>query len=457
MKTTKCVLLILLAVCLLMSGCAFTLTAAAAPAETEAPTEAPAQPAGEPAEAPTEAPTEPAETGKFTLKETVFPETDAATGTLKFYINDQEIYAGGPVASLLNAGITTYEDFSQVLQPWHTSSVLRVRVEMADVKENDLPYVFFVALNASNEPKKISDCIFYSISINTSKGVKFGSGKEETPFVTGETTMDELVEAYGTPDYDKSADVKFREMAYYEPFNCAYFTSYQNKVRQVWTYYSANYLGDLAAEFKHDLKDSYFGNDCFILMSQYMDVAPYLPTATEEVKTGVVKALSEEITMDGKLIKLGMDCADMPAPFGDAFVGQLMPVHKMYYLLAGRNNPEEFYFININGQKKDIADTLTVKGVFTANKYYSNWGLKNSAYHEFRYENLTQNSTIEDVLEQYGQPLDMRCSSNARNCFAWLFYKDEAGNSLEIRVDPILNQIVELHIFKYYEGEILYQ
>ena len=449
MKTIKCVLLILLATCLLMSGCALSVIATAAPTEeTAAPTEVPAQPA--------ETPAEPAQPEKFTLKETVFPETDAATGTLKFYINDQEIYAGGPVATLLNAGVSTYEDFSKVLKPWHTSGVLRVRVEIADAKEKDLPYVFFVALNASNEPKKISDCIFYSISINTSSGVKFGSGKEKTPFVTGETTMEELIKVYGQPDHDVSADSKFREMAYYEPFSCAYFSSYQDKVRQVWTYYSANYLGDLAADFKYDLKDGYFGNDCFILMSQYMDVAPYLPSATAEVKTGVLKALSEKITMDGKLVELGMDCSAMPSPFSDAFVGQLMPVHKMYYLLAGRNNPEEFYFININGQKKDLADTLTVKGVFTANKYYSNWGLKNGGYHEFQYENLTQSSTIEDVLEQYGQPLDLQCTSYARNCFAWLSYKDEAGNTLEICVDPILDQIVELRVSKYFEGEIVY-
>lgn len=456
MKTIKCVLLILLALSLLMSGCAFAQTVSAAPAETVAPTEEPIQPTAAPTEAPAEAQAEPPKPERFTVKEVVFPEADVATGTLMFYINDQVIYAGGPVATLLNAGITTYEDFSQVLQPWHTSSVLRVRVEMADVKEADLPYVFFVALNASNEPKKISDCIFYSICINTSSGVKFGSGKEDMPFVTGETTMDELVEAYGKPDYDKSEDSKFREMAYYEPFNCAYFSSYKDKVRQVWTYYSANILGDLAESFTHDLGSGYFGNDCFILMSQYMDVAPYLPGAKAEITTGVVKKLTEKITMDGKEVELGMACADMPAPFGEAFAGQLMPVHKMYYLLAGRNNPEEFYLININGQKKDIADTLTVKGVFTANKYYANWGTKNSAYHEFQYENLTQNSTIEDVLEQYGQPLDLRCTSYARNCFAWLFYKDEAGNELAICVDPILDQLVELRISKYYEGEIVY-
>jgi hypothetical protein len=53
-------------------------------------------------------------------------------------------------------------------------------------------------------------------------------------------------------------------------------------------------------------------------------------------------------------------------------------------------------------------------------------------------------------------PKDMQCTSTARNCFAWLFYEDQAGNKLSISVDPILNQIVELRISKYYENEIQY-
>jgi len=455
MRILRCALLIMLAVSLLMSGCAIDLK----PEETTAPTAASAtvsmESTEEPTEAPTEAPTEPTEPEKFQLTETVFPETNAATGTLKFYINGKEVYAGGNVSDLLSANVSTYEDFDQILQPWHMSSVKRVRVELADVKEEDEPFVFFIAMNASGEPKKISECMLYSVTINTSDGVSFGSGKEDAPFVTGVTTKEELVAAYGQPDYEKSADVKFCEIAYYEPFNCAYFSFYQDVVRQVTTYYSANLFGNLAENFSYDFGASYFGNDCYILMSQYMDVMPYL--AGEEVQTGVHEALLEKITLGGNELAMGTRCADMPSPFSDAFVDQLMPVHKKYYLKAGRNVGEEFYFINLNGQKKDKADNLIVKGVFTQNKNYANWGQDNSKFFEFQYENLTQDSTIEDILEQYGMPYKLHCTSYARACFAWLFYKDKAGNELEICVDPILDQLIELSFSKYYEGEIRYE
>ena len=103
-----------------------------------------------------------------------------------------------------------------------------------------------------------------------------------------------------------------------------------------------------------------------------------------------------------------------------------------------------------------MANNLIIKGVFTENRNYTNWGWDKSDFHEFQYENLTQDSTIEEILEQYGMPKDMQCTSTARNCFAWLFYEDQAGNQLNICVDPIVNQIVELRISKYYEGEIQY-
>lgn len=456
MKKLRCALLIVLAVCTLMSGCAVVKAA-----EVTTPAAEPTVPVVEattPAAEPTEAPTEPAAPVKFTLAETVFPEADVATGTLKFYVNGQEIYAGGPVASLLATDIWTTDDLHQILQPWHTSSVMRVRVRVADVAEEDEPFIFFIAMNASDEPKKLSECLFYSVSINTSAGVKFGSGKEKTPFVTGETTKDEIVAAYGKPNYEKSADTSFLEMAYYEPFNCAYFSFNKGVVRQVWTYYSANILGEKAQNFTHNLDGSYFGNDCYIMMNQYMDVAPYLPGGERSAETGIVEALTEKITVGGNEIAMGTSVAELPEPFISAFTGLEMPVHSNYYLKAGRINEEEFYLINYkNAQKKNKADSLIIKGMFVGNKNYANWGTPNSKFLDFRYENLTQDSTIEEILEQYGMPNALHCTSYARACFAWLSYKDKAGNELHIRVDPVLNQIIELKFSKYFEGEILYK
>lgn len=454
MKKVRCALILLLAVSLLMSGCAFGLKAE----ETVPPTQAPTE---EPTEAPTEAPTEPVEPGLFTLKDTVFPEKDAATGTLKFYFNGKEVYAGGPVSSLLDVGVTTYENLNAIVQPWHMTSVLRVRVEMEDTEEADLPFVFFIAMNASNEPQKVTECLLYSITINTDDGVLFGSGKEAVPFVTGETTLDEILETYGEPDYNVSNHANYREIAYYEPFNCAYFSFKQDTVRQVTTYYAANVFGDLAENFSHEFSESYFGNDAFILMNRYMDVTPYLPGAEEEVQTGVLEELTGSITMGGQVIEMGMRVEDMPSPFVDQFIDQLVYIVKNYYLRIGRNLGEEFYFMNLDGQsnnskKEPIANKLIVKGVFTENRNYVNWGIDNEIFHEFQYENLTHESTIDDILEQYGLPYDIDCTSNARNCFVWMYYKDQNENTLEIRVDPILNQLVELRFSKYYENETYY-
>ena len=458
MKKVKCALLLLLAVALLMSGCALGTKAEETVAPTAAPTMAPTE---VPTEAPTEAPTEPEEPGLLTLKETVFPEKDAATGTLKFYIKGKEVYAGGPVSNLLDAGVTTYENLKAIVQPWHMTSVLRVRVEMEDTEEADLPFVFFIAMNASNEPKMVSECLLYSVTINTDDGVLFGSGKEAVPFITGETTLDEILNAYGEPDYNVSGHADYREIAYYEPFNCAYFSFHHDVVRQVTTYYSANVFGDLAETFNHDFGASYFGNDAFILMNQYMDVTPYLPGAEGNVTSGVLEALTESITMGGQVVEMGMRVEEMPSPFVDQFIDQLMYLVKHYYVRVGRNLGEEFYVINHDGQSNNkkgeqIANKLLVKGVFTENRNYRNWGIDNEIFHEFQYENLTHESTIEDILEQYGMPYDIDCTSNARNCFVWMYYKDQNENTLEIRVDPILNQLVELRFSKYFEDELFY-
>lgn len=464
MKALRRVLLVLLAISLLLSGCA----AGQKTEDTAAPTEAMQTATEDPTEAPTEAPTEPAYPEGFRLDETVFPETDAATGTLKFYIKDQVIYAGGPVSSLLNAGVTTYEDFSQILQPRHISSVMRVRVELEDTNENDLPFVFFMAMNASNEPKPISECLFYSITINTDSGILFGSGNEATPFVTGETTLEELTAVYGEPDYNMSRKDAYREIAYYEPFSCAYFSFNNETVRQVTTYYSANVFGHLAEEFDYEFRDSYFGNDCYILMNQYMDVMPYLLADREETEgeaqslpegTGVLESLSETITMGGEELVLGVRCTEMPELFGAPLWDLVLTLHNGRYVRAGRTNPEEFYLMNPATSGKQYREDpydIFVKGVITRNKNYRNWGRDNSAFHEFQYENLTQDSTIEEVLQQYGMPKELHCTSYARACFAWLFYEDEAGNQLEICVDPVLNQITELHLSKYYEGIYMY-
>lgn len=464
----KCrVLLLVLVISMLMSACA----PGSATTETTEPSAEPTVEATEALTVPneTEAPREEVSRSvSYSLKETVLPTEDKATGTLCFYINDKTIYAGGPVADLIEAGVHTYDDLSKVIEPWHMSEVVRVRVDIPDTEEKDEPLLFFVAVNASDEPKMISECLFYSLTVNCEKGIEFGSGNEAEHFVSGVTKKEDIVAAYGEPTESSSRSTLYEEIAYYEPFSCAYFSFYRGAVRQIFTYYSANIFGDLAEEFEHEYYGGYYGADCYILLDQYMDVEAYLPekesdekkesdeTEEEENKTGIVKKLEESILLDGKKIELGCHSVEMPDPWGKPFEGLQVPIARNYYLRIGITNEEEFYFINTEGMSGQMADYAVVKGVITENRNYTNWGVDNSGFYEFDYMGLTNDATIEDIIEQYGMPREVHCTSYARACFAWLHYEDENGNTLRLRVDPSLNQIVELRVSKYFEDEHSY-
>lgn len=429
---------VLLAFCLLLAGCGAepapeTVPETTAPVETAAPTEMPTEP-----------PTEPVEV----LPVAELPDEDSATGTLCFYFGDKTVYAGGQVADILDIGIQTDADLEQLIQPGQMSEVVRVRIEDQAVAEEDRPFLFFVAFNPTEEPRKLAECGIYSLTVNTDKGIAFGSGQEEEHFYTGETTLDEMIAAYGEPDYQESRKRQYREIAYYEPFNCAYFSFKNGKVRQIFTYYNANYYGEQAEAFDHELT-GYFGNDCYILMDQYLDMGPYL---TEREETASLKSFAESVRLGDQTIELGKTVEEMPSPFRDAMVDLTVPLSSNAYITMGRDNPEEFWVIN-KGRKSSLSDGLVVKGVITKNRGYTNWGTDNSLFHTFEYDGLTQDATIEDILEKYGAPDGLDCTSNARKCFAWMEYEDENGNYVHFCVDPMTDQIVEIHINKYFEKE----
>ena len=133
-----------------------------------------------------------------------------------------------------------------------------------------------------------------------------------------------------------------------------------------------------------------------------------------------------------------------------------MVVDRNYYLRTGRNDPEEFFVINHKGQVNSRSNNLLIKGIVTESCHYSNWGVDNSDFHSFNCQGVTENSTIDDVLELFGQPAELICTNSERTCFAWMHYETEEGDTLRIRVDPMLNQVVEVHMSKYFEKQRSY-
>lgn len=468
MKIRNRLIVTLLALCLLLSACA------AAPAEETAaatqPTEAATEPLAEAAEPAAEKPgfleklhNQPE------LSETVLPEEDAATGTLIFYLNDKQIYAGCPVSDLLDVGIYTDHDLETIIQPWHMSGVVRVQIDVPDEEEQKTedPYVFFVAMNAGDEPCMISECIIYSITINYQDGIRFGSGKESEPFVTGTVTREEIEEAYGEADFVDSRKSTYAELFYYQPFNCVSFMFKNGVLKQVNVYYSANVYGTLAGELDFALPDDPMISDALILMSQYMDVTPYLPqeeseeeegeeAEAEEDKTGILSAFDSSFVVNGSEIEFGCQVAELPSPFREDLIDLSMPIVRNYYVRTGRNDPEEFFLINSEGQVNSMSNTLAVKGVVVENPGYRNWGFDNSAFHSFSCQGVTQDSTIDEVLELLGQPRELVCASGERNCIVWMHYETEEGDYLHIRVDPALNQVVEVNMVKHFQNERKY-
>lgn len=401
------------------------------------------------------------------LSETVLPTQDEATGTLMFYFNGQSVHAGGPVSQLLEMDHFTYRDMTALVQPWHMTDVIKLQVKLPDTQEADWPNVFFVAMNASDTPCPISECLIYSITINCESGIEFGSGVEKEHFVTGQSTRDELTAAYGEPDASVSNYSLYEEIFYYQPFNCVSFSFRKDVVRQINAYYSANVYGALESTLDFDIEAGPMEKDALILMSQYLDVTPYLSKEQDESDTdsseedddaqkdttGILSKFDDGFLLDSQRIEFGSKIEDLPEPFREDLNELLMPVNRNYYIRTGRNDPEEFFVINSEGQRDSMSNNLRIKGIITESNLYCNWGVDNSEFHDFNCLGITQASTIDDVIDLFGAPRELICSSGERTCFAWMHYETEDGDTLRIRVDPMHNQVVEVQMSKYFEDQ----
>lgn len=381
------------------------------------------------------------------------PEFEKANGNMVFYIGEKPVYAGGYVADIITAGGQTSYDLDEILEPLHCSGEIRVQMNTPENSAEDRePLAYFVAMNPTDQPLPASKCLIYSVTVNYENGISFGRSKAGEPFVSGVSRMEEILDTYGEPTR-QNITANMTEVAYYGPFDCAYFLFKDGIVQQISTYYSGNVFGELAESFEGKLPDSYYGYDCYILMDQYLDVDAYLQEPQETA--AVVEELPMQIMLNGENIQLGGRSKELPAPFGEYFDGLRVPLDAGYYVRIGIKNEEEFYLINL-GQYSEAAGNARVKGVITRSCTYHNWGQDNSGYFHFDYQGITQDSTIEEVLEKFGRPQELVCASNSRVCFAWLHYEDAKGNTLRIQVDPIADQVVELRICKYFQGERAY-
>lgn len=438
MKRKKIRLLGLLLAVLLLPGCG---SAGDVKAEESLPAVTAGEEVTEPQPAEASAGTEPTE-----------PQAETVGGTLSFYIDGQEFHAGGPVSDILDIGVRTDSDLTEILQPGHISGNITVRVAREGVSAADEMIFFFHAINAGGEEKMIRDCSIYSVIVNLQEGIGFESGSGD-PFVSCVSTMEALTAAYGEPDYYQSNSEPYEEMAYYSPFDYVYFSFKDGVVRQIMTVYSLDIHGNLAQDMP-ELPQGYFGNDAWLLMGQFLDITPYL--SGEENPDVSTPLLEEKITLGDMEIRFGCRVAELPEQFAEPFRGVEYVLDLNHYYRCGKGNPEEFYILNADRDVRSLISYGTVAGAITRNRDYRNWGSDYSAFLGFQYQGLTNGSTIGDVLEAFGMPESIHPTSSAHACFVWLHYTDRNGNELRARVDPMTGEVTELRVLKYYPGAKMY-
>lgn len=378
-----------------------------------------------------------------TVSDTEAPEVEMKTGMV-FHAGDVTFRVGGLVSELVDAGGELGMDPGTLIPAGQITGNIRVKI-------SDEIYVFFHGFNDSEEEKCLSQCRIYSVTVNVQEGIQFGM-EEDMTFTSGVSTIDQILEAYGTPDYRRSNSKTYEEMAYYAPFDSVYYSFKDGIVRQVM---AVHWQPGQILTGEYD-PDGWFGNDALLLMGNYMDVSAYL-SQDGNTELTVSPDLGDKVIIGDDEIQLGSAFFDLPEIFTAPYESAPFYLDVGYYMLTGKDNGEEFYLLNRTDDELTTFRDATMIGIVTHNAGYTNWGSDYEKFHTFRYQGLDNGSTIEDILAIFGMPQQIDPSSSANGCFVWMHYADAEGDELRIRVDPMSNEIAELRILKHYPEAKMYQ
>lgn len=374
------------------------------------------------------------------------------SGALTFRVENVKLQVGGPVSDFIGDGVELGADPSALLEPGQISGNISIRIKMDGVSLDKEPILFFHAVNDSAEQRMISQCRIYSVIINTQSGIQFGCEDYDATFISGLSTIDEIKHVYGEPDYYRANGEKYEEMAYYAPFDSVYFSFQNGTVRQIMAIYAPQKTSDT----KELEKNGYFGYDALLTMGKYLDVSAYLPSDAV-VDRGTSVDLEECITVGDVKLKLGSAFTDLPEMFSQPYEGAPLDLASNHYILTGKGNAEELFLLNDSKRAINSFRYCTLIGVVTHNAEYTNWGSDYADHNPFQYQGIDHHSTIEDIISNFGLPQELHATSSAHACFVWMHYRDQKGNELRIRVDPMLDAIVELRVMKYYPNAVAYE
>ncbi len=373
-----------------------------------------------------------------------------APGKVYFRIGDKDFTCGQPVADILKTTTHIHGDMDAMVEPLGYSEDIRLR--LADEKGDYTKTLYFSAVNPSQEPKPVKDCLIYSLTINCEAGHTFGLG--DTSFVTGQTTDAQIIAVWGEPasltesHWEGQEDGEnFRDLVYYRPFSYLQIITRGGVVDQVRAYHGAELHPALSQQ---EAPGKPWESDALLLLSQHMDITPYLNGGK-----GGKTPLEMSVIVDGKQIEMGVLTCDLPEPWRDIYDGMACIVKPGRCIYCQRPDREGFVFGNVSGKLMVNFCYAQIKGIRAYNPRYTNRGAEQSAYLGFTYAGFDHDASIEDVVKAIGAPYEIIPESGAGFCFVWLHYEAENGDTLRLKVDPESNQLIELRLeensrFSYY-------
>lgn len=408
----------------LLAGCS------ASPKDTEAVSTAPAQ------TTPLPQTTEPIPTDPEP-----YISIENAPGKVYFRIGGRDFSCGQPVADILTTTEHVHADVEALVQPLGYSQDIRLR--LPDEAGDYTRTVYFSAVNPTQEPLAVKDCLIYSLAVNCETGHNFGLG--ENSFVTGQTTDEQIIAAWGEPTsltvshWEGQEDGEnFRDLVYYRPFSYLQIITRGGVVDQVRAYHGAELHGALSQQ---EAPGEPWEADALLLLSRHMDITPYLNGGK-----GGVAELPMEIEIEGKVIKMGVRTRDLPQPWRRLYENAACIMKARRCIYSQFPNQEGFIFGNPDQALMERFEDAQIKGIHAFNPLYSNRGYAQSAYRGFTYSGFDHTATIEEVVQTLGLPYEVYAENGPGWCFVWLHFVSSDGDTLRLKVDPESNQLIELRL-----------
>lgn len=366
---------------------------------------------------------------------------DQTPGMVAFYLGDRPFYCGQPVEGLLQPPVHIHGDVEALVQPMGYSGDIRLRYP--DEAGEYTKTLYFSAVNPTEKPLPVKDCLIYSLAVNCEGEHRFSLGNGD--FTTGVTTDAEILDAWGEPAAQTLSHAEgeqdgqnYRDMVYYRPFSYLQIITRGGVVDQVRSCHNAYLYPELSQQ---EAPGSPGESDALLLLSRHMDITPYLAGGK-----GGNTPLETFITIEDKRIDMGISTGELPQPWRDRYMGTACVLKLRRCMYSQFPGWEGFIFGNSNMELMKTFDHAQIEGIHAFNPEYCNHGFEQSAYRGFTYGAFSHTATIEEVIQALGQPYELIPESGAGWCFVWLHYQSDGGDTLRLKVDPESNQIIELRL-----------